>query len=267
MNINPYANDDPFAEMAKAFPNADDVKPVTVVAAVKAPALLSEADYYDGQIKAARELFGQYEQAIKDMVEEAKALTVQNTAQEQKALDLGLPLDRLFKRIEEARISFVDGPNKYVKAVNSLAKHYQGIIDDGRRAVKDQLNGFARQKVLEAQRQAIEEQKARDAVRKAAEAEVAKLKKEAEKAGLTAPEIELPPMVELALPVAPKTVRSSEGKATTVKTWKFEITDTTQVPREYLMVDEKKVRAAVKDGVRNIPGVNIFEDTDTRFSS
>ena len=96
---------------------------------------------------------------------------------------------------------------------------------------------------------------------------MAKLKAEAEKAGIKAPDIELPPPVEAAPPTVEKTVRSSEGKATMVKTWKHEVTDPDQVPREYLTVDEKKIRAAVKDGVRSIPGVNIYEDIDTRFSS
>jgi hypothetical protein len=31
------------------------------------------------------------------------------------------------------------------------------------------------------------------------------------------------------------------------------------VPVEFLMVNEKAIRAAVKAGVRNIPGVNIFQ--------
>jgi hypothetical protein len=42
--------------------------------------------------------------------------------------------------------------------------------------------------------------------------------------------------------------------------WDFEVQDASQVPREYLMVDEKALRfAVVGRGLRQIPGVRIFE--------
>lgn len=41
--------------------------------------------------------------------------------------------------------------------------------------------------------------------------------------------------------------------------WDFEITDESQVPREYLMVDESKIRRVVRAGIRNIPGVRVYE--------
>ena len=50
-----------------------------------------------------------------------------------------------------------------------------------------------------------------------------------------------------------------------VKNWKFEIVDADIVPRQYLTVDEKKIREAVDMGLRDLPGVNIYEHTETRF--
>jgi len=60
-------------------------------------------------------------------------------------------------------------------------------------------------------------------------------------------------------------VRTEAGSATQRKVWKHEITDEAQVPREYLMIDEAKVRQAVKQGIREIPGVRIFEHTEIAF--
>ena len=52
-----------------------------------------------------------------------------------------------------------------------------------------------------------------------------------------------------------------EHKGSSVrKVWKFEIVDETVVPVEYLTVDERKIRAAVTLGAREIPGVRIYED-------
>jgi len=56
--------------------------------------------------------------------------------------------------------------------------------------------------------------------------------------------------------------KTASGSSFTRKTWKFEITDPTQIPREYLVVSEALIREAVKNGSREIAGVRIFEDTD-----
>ena len=42
--------------------------------------------------------------------------------------------------------------------------------------------------------------------------------------------------------------------------WTFEIEDTSQIPAQYLMVDVRAIGAAVKRGVREIPGVRIYQE-------
>lgn len=44
------------------------------------------------------------------------------------------------------------------------------------------------------------------------------------------------------------------------KRWIHELTDLSQVPREYLQLDEKKVREAIAAGVRSIAGIRIYQD-------
>lgn len=45
----------------------------------------------------------------------------------------------------------------------------------------------------------------------------------------------------------------------TRKTWAFEIVDEKKVPKDYWAIDEKALRAAVKAGEREIPGVRIYQ--------
>jgi hypothetical protein len=54
----------------------------------------------------------------------------------------------------------------------------------------------------------------------------------------------------------------NNGKMNTKKTYTFEIDDVTIIPTKYLKVDEKKVKEAIKMGVRNIPGIKIKEETN-----
>lgn len=42
--------------------------------------------------------------------------------------------------------------------------------------------------------------------------------------------------------------------------WKYEIEDETQVPLAYCSPDSAKINAAIKAGVREIPGVRVYED-------
>jgi hypothetical protein len=66
---------------------------------------------------------------------------------------------------------------------------------------------------------------------------------------------------EVTIPVA-ATVSTETAKVKGItKRWTFEITDPSLVTREYLVVDEKKIREAVSAGTRSIPGVRIYEDT------
>jgi hypothetical protein len=98
-----------------------------------------------------------------------------------------------------------------------------------------------------------------EAARRAAEeaAEAERAAREVEEQARAAP-VEDAPRAEA---VQPGVIRSAAGSASTRAVWDFEVTDPDRVPREWLVVDEKAIRAAVKrkaDPVREIPGVRIF---------
>jgi hypothetical protein len=54
-----------------------------------------------------------------------------------------------------------------------------------------------------------------------------------------------------------------DGSIAMKKVWGFSIDDPDLVPDEYLAVDEDLIKEAVKNGVRNIKGVRIFQTTQT----
>ena len=62
---------------------------------------------------------------------------------------------------------------------------------------------------------------------------------------------------------AARVVGFSGTKAAASVKWVHEITDRKLVPREYLMVNEAAIKAAVAGGRRDIPGVRIFEQVRT----
>lgn len=57
-----------------------------------------------------------------------------------------------------------------------------------------------------------------------------------------------------------KSVTSTMARSSYVKTWKYEITNEAEVPRLYCSPDRGKLQDAVRSGLREIPGVRIFEE-------
>ena len=49
------------------------------------------------------------------------------------------------------------------------------------------------------------------------------------------------------------------------KVWTYEVQNLANVPREYLILDEKKVRQAIRLGERHIPGLTIFQKQQTVY--
>ncbi len=62
---------------------------------------------------------------------------------------------------------------------------------------------------------------------------------------------------------AARVIGFSGTKAAASVKWVHEVTDAAQVPREYLMVNEAAIKAAIAGGKREIPGVRIFEQVRT----
>lgn len=56
-----------------------------------------------------------------------------------------------------------------------------------------------------------------------------------------------------------ETLKTIEGTLKKETKWSFDLLELDKVPREFLMLDEKKVKEAIKNGLREINGLNILE--------
>jgi len=182
--------------------------------------------------KTARSL---YQEAVKlEVVDEASAKYVSEILTDVKITS---------KSFEAQRKFFVKPLNDQVDKINDLFKTYTkgfGMIEDilnpkllAYHAVQQELQAKAQAKI---------------------EAETAKvqaqLNKQAKKEGVEAPQVNVPVVAQ-----APNKI----GNTSVRKTWTFKVVKESLVPREYMMIDEKKVDAAIREGERKIKGLEIFQ--------
>lgn len=62
-----------------------------------------------------------------------------------------------------------------------------------------------------------------------------------------------------------ESIHVEDGTMKRVDKWDFEMTDTVDIPFEYLCADTEEIAKAVKHGVREIPGVKIFLKQELAF--
>ena len=196
-----------------------------------------------------------YREQIANMMKEAMAITVENDESNSLAVELGTQAKKLNKTIEAEKKRIIEQPNDFIKSVRNFCKSFQDQLAKVEYTLKQKITTYQTKRELE-------RRKAEEEARKATEALQKKINKEAQKAGVEAPKIEAPVM-----PEPPKVTRTDSGTSHIRKEWAFKITESWNIPREYLKVDEQAIRQAIKSGIREIPGIEIYQETKTVFRS
>lgn len=168
--------------------------------------------------------------------------------------ETGVIIARLEKELEAERKRYVDPLNAQVKVCNTFFKQYTDKLS----ALKELAAKKIREYRAELERKRQEEQRRLNAIM---EEQRRKELEEAAKNNIA------PPPVALTVPIAApvNTTHSDTGSASGRRVWKWKVEDLAKVPKEYFVLDEKKINALVKGGVRQIAGIIIYEETDITF--
>lgn len=147
------------------------------------------------------------------------------------------------KSLEERRKFFVQPLNDQVKKVNALFKEITGPL------IK--ADAIIRSKVVDYRIKLEEEaRKEEEKLRRKAEAQQKKKEEKALAKGEEPPPPPPAPKVEV-----PQTI----GGVTITKPWTYGIEDINKVPRKYLTLDTVEVMQAIRQGIREIPGLRIYQ--------
>lgn len=199
-----------------------------------------------------REAFKPYAEAFKQLEAEARALTITNKDQEIHANDFRASVVTLLDRIEKKRKALTEEPFQWVRRVNDLCKIWTEPLGIIKIDIDRVLAAYLTQVRIEAQRKENEQRKALEEMQRVAE-------EKAKEAG-----VEAPPPIAMPIPVTPQKAtrvsRGTQGSTSLRDHWDFEIVNLDEVERRFLMINEKAVKAEIAGGLRETPGLRIFND-------
>ena len=217
--------------------------------------LMAEETFALSKIQQVQIDFARYKDKVADMQKAALILSIVDADTNKTAVEMAGQSVAIHKAIEDKRKEIVKSPNDFVKAVNTFAKEYTTALETIKATIGQKITRYAQEqerKRLEAQRKANDEaKKLQDEINQAAEA------------AQEQPQVVVLPIVQ----EAPKVTRTSSGSATQTTTWTFEVTDFALLPDQFKMADSVSLNKAVKAGLRQIPGVNIYQIQGTRIRS
>lgn len=161
------------------------------------------------------------------------------------------------KSIEDARTRITKPINDSLREVNAQAKEAAAPFVESEAKIKKAMIAYSD----EQDRLAREEQRRQNEI---AEKERRRLQEIADRAAAKGQETKAEQFQERAQAVTAPIAQQAAPKVAGIaipKVWVFEITDEDLIPREYLVVDETRIRRVVTalKGDTNIPGVRVFE--------
>lgn len=165
------------------------------------------------------------------MSQQAESIQVATTEQEEQAYTALTQIKQAIKTIEDKRKEITKPLNASLKATNTMFKKLSAPFVEADRIVRDKVMDFRQLQEEKAQKELERRQKIQDSHK-------AKGHGTHE---ITQPKVEV-------------------SKETVVaKRWTFEIVNVNKVPREYLVLHNIAVNKAIRNGVREIDGLDIFQ--------
>ena len=165
------------------------------------------------------------------MTQQAEAIQVTTIKEEELAYDALTGIKQAIRTIEDKRKEITSPLNASLKATNTMFKKLSAPFIEADKIIRGKVLDFRQEREEKAQKELERRQKIQ-------EAHAAKGHEVHE---ITAPKVK----------VSKETV--------TAKRWTFEVVDVNKIPREYLIVDNSLVNIAIRSGVREIDGLDIFQ--------
>ena len=196
--------------------------------------------------------------------ERAKLISVTDAVSYDTAVTFLKEVNTKLKDFKAQREKYIKPMKDSIKAIDDKLKEPIKLLEDTDTTLREKLNNYLSEvRKQEEQRLALERKKAEDEVIK----EIDHLE-DAKRYALEYDEvtqkaiqrtIENKQNKAIEATAFVEKINLSTNSASVSMVWDFEVTDKSKLPLEYLKVDEVAIRNAIRNGERNIAGVNIYQ--------
>lgn len=192
-----------------------------------------------------------YQNRLIDLTQQAKEFKVIDDDTKTKAVESMGMLRQLSKNLKSRQNVLLSKYEEYIKGVKGFIKSFVDPAEkEGINALKKSIGDYDTAQIIAKRKQDEEEAIARKKLQE-------ELDKQADKAGVERVQL---PDAPTNTEKEPMRTRSETGALLSTKlVWKGVIVDPDKVPRYYCTPDQKLINEAVKNGIREIAGVEIKE--------
>lgn len=202
------------------------------------------AETYNIEYLSSKEILKQEIQKhaliVETMVHAARDYSVCSKWSAEEAVTMASQAKSLHKRIEESRKEAIEPHRKFIASLNDTAKVFTEKLEQVDGILKGKIGAWK-----------LEQQRAQEAA-----------EREAKELAKATNSVVLPPVHE------PVDKLRGDGALSYEKiVWEYSVEDLSIVPRDFLRLDEDKVKAMVNAGVRDIPGLKVYQTKKTIIRS
>lgn len=209
-------------------------------------------------VEVSRKSLDAYLEQVNKLKDGVSSLVVQDEASKVKAVEYGSMAQGLLKKVKATAEGIIAEPKEFVTSVRKIAKPFEDSLEKIKEIAGNKIKGYD---VM------VETKRREDEAKLQAEARAleAKLKKQAEVKGTVPVSVPMP-----FIPKVREVTRTDFGSQSTAEHWDFGVNEPfeeniVKVPADCLLLNEKNVRAKIKMGVREIPGLWIKRDDSIKF--
>lgn len=196
--------------------------------------------------------------------ERAKLVTVTDAISYDRAVDFLKEVNTKMKDFKAQREKYIKPMKDSIKAIDDKLKEPIKLLEDTEATLREKLNAYlAEVQKQEEERLAIERKQAEDNALKEIDS-LENMKTQASEFDDVTQKaiqrtIENKQNRAIEATALQEKINLSTSSASVSMVWDFEVTDKSQLPLEYLKVDEVAIRNAIRNGQREIAGVKIFQ--------
>ncbi len=215
------------------------------------------------EVSSSIQTFAALKSKITEVAQQCKGLVIIDEHSLNTGKELAIKAKKITTAIEDHRKEITKPFFEAKQNIDKVAKELTEGLNEATKALRDQILAYEveqeRKRKEELRRLEEERKRKEEELRKAQEESIADLHSMSKNGDVEL--VMLPPELPEIAELKQQEMELSQQKSKNIRLyWTFELTDINKVSIDFLILNEKKVKDAIASGVREIPGIRIFQE-------